>query len=833
MSIDFSRLGSVSPSTEATEPRRIFAALPDKSTKYAYPRDVQAEVWEQWHQRRSESDLLIKMNTGSGKTLVGLLLLQSSLNEDVSPCIYIVADNYLLEQVRQDANELGLSITDDTNSSQFRAGRSILIANIHKLVNGRSVFGTSSTGVRINIGTLLIDDVHACVTRLEEQFTLRIPRQHPAYEPLLEHFTDELERQSIHRYQAILDHDITPVMQVPFWAWTEKHRVVFDTLYPHRDSEEFLFVWPLISDHLKLCRVGISARQIQIGLPYPTIDSIPAIPLALRRIYMTATFPDTSVLSTHFSADPETVSRPITPSTASDIGDRMILTPQDTYPQSAESEVHILLSQFASFYNVVVIVPSHRRAQLWQQLGARVFDRTNIDAGIEMLKEGHIGLVVLVNKYDGIDLPDDACRILVIDGLPDSSGELERLDELALSDTRVFLSKQMQRIEQGMGRGVRSNEDHCVVLLMGWRLIERLFTRDALEMFSPATRAQLELSQSLADQLRPHPISELANVITQCLERDTGWIAASRSARDGLTFDHDQPVSDLALALREALNRATLGEYQAAVAAILLQASVTSNLKLRGWLKFVASSYLHHADEVDAQNLLRSAIEDNRAIILPLHGVTYRRLATHADQAKRCAEFLAESYSAPNKAVLRINSLLEDLKPGSETVEEFEEAWHQIGLHLGFASERPERDQGTGPDVLWLTGNNQALIVECKSGVENDFISRKDAAQAGHSVDWFLERYDGSTLSPVGLLIHKSNRLNHNASARGGTRVITFDKLAKLRESILKFAHNVCTVERWQNSEAIGERLLHYRLTAGQLLGIWALPTKKTFLPKN
>ena len=33
-------------------------------------------------------------------------------------------------------------------------------------------------------------------------------------------------------------------------------------------------------------------------------------------------------------------------------------------------------------------------------------------------KRAHVGLVVLINKYDGIDLPDDACRVLVIEGLP-------------------------------------------------------------------------------------------------------------------------------------------------------------------------------------------------------------------------------------------------------------------------------------------------------------------------------------------------------------------------------------------------------------------------------
>ena len=388
MSIDFSSLGSASPSNEATEPRRIFVALPQKSSKYAYPRDVQAEVWEQWHSRRDEPDLLLRMNTGSGKTAVGLLILKSCQNEDISPCVYVVADNYLLEQVRQDANELGLPVTDDPNSSQFRSGRSTLIVNIHRLVNGRSVFGTSATGVKIRVGSLLVDDVHACVARMEEQFTLRIPCQHPAYESLLAHLSDALEQQSLARYQAIRDDDFTYVMQVPFWTWADKERAIFETLHAHRDSDEFRFIWPLISEYLRLCQVGISARHIEIGLPFPTTDSIPAIASAERRIYMTATFPDISVLATHFSANPSTVSRPITPRTASDIGDRMILIPQETHPQTTEDEIRELLVEFGRSYNVVAIVPSYRRARLWEQLGAKVFDKQTIGAGVEALKPG-------------------------------------------------------------------------------------------------------------------------------------------------------------------------------------------------------------------------------------------------------------------------------------------------------------------------------------------------------------------------------------------------------------------------------------------------------------
>ena len=44
---------------------------PHRSSRYEYLRDVQREVFDEWYERRSEGDLVIKMNTGNGKTLVG------------------------------------------------------------------------------------------------------------------------------------------------------------------------------------------------------------------------------------------------------------------------------------------------------------------------------------------------------------------------------------------------------------------------------------------------------------------------------------------------------------------------------------------------------------------------------------------------------------------------------------------------------------------------------------------------------------------------------------------------------------------------------------------
>src|SRR5690606_18561852 len=136
---------------------------------------------------------------------------------------------------------------------------------------------------------------------------------------------------------------------------------------------------------------------------------------------------------------------------------------------------------------------------------------------------GHVGLVVLINKYDGIDLPGDACRILALDGLPEAYGALDRIEALALDESDAMITRQIQRIEQGMGRGVRSNDDHCVVLLLGSTLTQRLHRAGGSAKLSPATRAQLALSEQVADMLHGMPFAELGSVIDQCLNRDPEW----------------------------------------------------------------------------------------------------------------------------------------------------------------------------------------------------------------------------------------------------------------------------------------------------------------------
>jgi replicative superfamily II helicase len=164
-------LGKIAQSAAAsvpvlTHPRDIYNALPAKPKGYEYLRGPQDQVLDAWYTRRTARDLVIKMNTGGGKTIVGLVAALSSLNEGKGPVAYLVPDHFLAEQVRDEAKMLGIPVTGDAKSAAYTGGRAVLVDVFSRLFNGLSIFGVSGTVSKpptVSLGTLIIDDAHACL----------------------------------------------------------------------------------------------------------------------------------------------------------------------------------------------------------------------------------------------------------------------------------------------------------------------------------------------------------------------------------------------------------------------------------------------------------------------------------------------------------------------------------------------------------------------------------------------------------------------------------------------------------------------------------------------
>jgi hypothetical protein len=813
-------------------PRDIFAALP--SRPWPYLRQEQGEVLEKWFARRDDRDIVIKQNTGGGKTVAGLLAAQSTLNEGIGKAVYLAPDNYLAGRVRQEAAALGLATVSEPDDLAFSQQKAILVTNFHRLINGKSVFGVVGDGkVPVDLGIVVVDDAHAALATTEGQFRLVIPADHEAYDKIVDLSADDLRDQSAKEWQDIQAGDYAAAARIPFWSWADKQDQVMAMLHPYRRDDDFKWAWPLIAGVLTLCTVTVTSRGVEVRPPCPPISMIPSFANARRRVYLTATLPDDSVLVTDMDAEPGLLAKPVTPGSAADLGDRMILAPIALNRSLDDEAVRVLARQFADGdrdgdgvpdsrpVNVVVLVPGAKAAAAWEQYADRTHYVGGLQAGVAELKAGHVGLVVLVNKYDGVDLPGRACELLVLDGIPRPMDGVERREAVALADSPSRLTREIQRIEQGMGRGVRDTDDHCAVLLLGANLGVATHDPLHLSLFSPATRAQLELSKDIANQITGEGLAPVRAAMSACLDRDPRWVERSKRALADIRYAETSIIRPEAVAGREAFDLAAAGQTRAAADRLNEAINQIESPAIRGWLKEQQAAYLHLTDAVAAQKVLAAAVRENGFVLRPAAGIAPAPARGPVVQAQAAAEFLASEYSDGISLVLGTRTMLDEIQWDNERTDDAERAWENLGRHLGFTSSRPEKLYGKGPDNLWALPSSRHAVTELKTGCTTATIAKHDLDQLGGSIRWDQQHDPGVTSVPV--LVHPSSTCDRAGTPVPGMRVVTPDKLEQLKLAVRAFMTALADGQgRWGDQAAVKDQLARNKLDAGSIFQAYA-----------
>ena len=296
MAIDFKKKLSVKTIERKTDPIELYSTLDRKSV--AGPlRPAQEEVLKDWYTtRRTDKDLIVKLHTGEGKTLVGLLMLQSFLNSKDGPCLYVCPNIYLVKQVCSEADKFGIPfcVIDSNNSipNDFLSGSKILITYVQKVFNGRSKFGTDNNYIRV--GTVLLDDSHACIDTIKNAFTITIKKKEnsEAYQKFLTLFTDDLEEQGEGSFLDIQNGDYDTFMVVPYWSWNKKQSEVLKILSKIQADKQVYFTWPLIRDNIRNYCCYISGTKIEISPYNINIDTFGSFSNAKHRVLMSATTQD-------------------------------------------------------------------------------------------------------------------------------------------------------------------------------------------------------------------------------------------------------------------------------------------------------------------------------------------------------------------------------------------------------------------------------------------------------------------------------------------------------------------------------------------------------------
>lgn len=825
MKIDFGKINIIEKDEKVISPEEIFRVLPNKNKKFEYLRDVQAKVLSKWfeEENRNNKDTIIKMNTGSGKTVVGLLILKSCLEEGKGPAVYVVPNDYLVNQVVNEANMLGIDTTLDPEHPDYLRKRAILVINIFKLINGRSVFGLRKNNDNLVIGSIVIDDVHAALSVTERQFQIKIPRQNELYFRLLNIFEDSLKRQCEVKYLEIKEDSEQNEMLIPYWTWQEKISQIIELLHNSREHKDIKFSWLLLKDCLHLCKCVVTNTKIEITPNSIPIDKITSFNNAHRRIFMSATLADDTPFATHFGVDFKKTNI-ITPDSANDIGERLILVPQEINPSITDEEMKCKIKEVSRRVNTVVIVPSTQRAKFWEDVADVLIHKHNINESVKTLKDKHLGLIVLINRYDGIDLPNDSCRLLVLDGLPDVRSKYDLIEERALYRSKRIQNQFVQRIEQGMGRGVRSNQDYCVVMLMGNRLIKTLYADFALELFSSATLRQMQISEEISKQVQGASIDEIFSLIDYSLNRDLEWVKLCKNSLVKIKYNNEPSLNEIEILNRKAFNHARYKEFGKAVSCLQEYVNTIDDSLLKGWIKQQIAEYYNFIDPVESQLILKSAKKENRAVLNPIEGLKNKReLKRFTLQGEKFIEYNQSKKFDENKYRIFINSIIEDLKFEVNTSERFEEAMKNIAFALGFDAERPEKEERRGPDVLWRIGELDFVIIECKNGSTNPIISKKDCNQLNGSINWFKEEFDGKCCGYTPLLVHVGDTFEYSASPDTRIRIMNKEKLELFKKNVINFSKGVVERGNFRNSEKVIQLLRNYKLLSNQIIDTYTI----------
>ena len=795
--VDFTKKLANKRVSKVSDPIELYKAL-DRASDKGPLRPSQDAILRQWNATgRGERDVIVKLHTGQGKTLVGLLMLQARLNEGKGPAVYLCPNNYLIDQTCEQARQFGIATcqADPDLPEAFLSSEQILVTSVQKLFNGLTKFGLERSSV--GVGTLLMDDAHACADTIREQCKIRIDTSDAAYQALRTLFAAELEQQGVGTYADLCNGKNDALLPVPYWVWRDRESDVAAILSAASDRKSVKFAWPLLRNMLAHCQCVISGTLIEIEPQIAPLQSFGSYWRAEHRIFMSATVTDDAFLIKGLRLKPSTVVAPLLYSHESWSGEKMVLLPSVVNPLLDRSAI---VAKFAPKdarrrYGVVSLATSFKNTGDWEAYGAKVATTETVWKDIDGLRKGNYEqTMVLVNRYDGIDLPDDACRILVIDGKPYSESLIDLYQEACRPTSDSTLMRLVRSIEQGMGRSVRGEKDYSVILGIGPDLTRALRDPHSRSYLSSQMATQIEIGIEIANYAKEDIAAGVDadtaffSLIRQCLGRDEGWKAFYAEHMEKVEpKGANKRLLDVYAAELEAEELFIAGDCISAVQRIQkLMDEHRFDAPDRGWYLQIMARYSYSFDRSEFNRLQLAAHGSNRMVMKPPQGLKVTKLSVISQgRVERIAQWIRDHNDYAQLDVA-LADVLGRLVFGVKA-DKFEQALDELSRALGFAGERPDKEWKEGPDNLWALDDVNYIVWECKDEVDlsRAEINKTEAEQMNRSAAWFKKHYQGCTA--IYIEIHPAYQVQSAANFLVEVNVMREKELKSLVKAVKNF----------------------------------------------
>jgi len=178
------------------------------------------------------------------------------------------------------------------------------------------------------------------------------------------------------------------------------------------------------------------------------------------------------------------------------------------------------------------------------------------------------GVLALANRYDGIDLPDETCRLVVLAGLPVGMHLQERFIHDGLGASAVLTERIRTRLTQGAGRATRNSSDYAAVLMIGRELVSFCAQADVQAATHPEFRSEIQFG---LDNSRAVPARDALANLAHFQAQDQDWREAEQdivAARETLPPVSAPGTAQLSAAVKyeiAAVEAAWQGDWEHAV----------------------------------------------------------------------------------------------------------------------------------------------------------------------------------------------------------------------------------------------------------------------------
>lgn len=816
---------SVPSSKKATDPLEVFNKLTLRgSIENIW--EPQAEALREWNKARNNSDVVIQMNTGGGKTLVGLMVAQSLLNELNRRVLYVVPNNQLVEQTLAKAAELGLQPAARfkgqwRNQEAFQAAETACITNYAAVFTGHSTFHDK------DIAALVFDDAHVAEGTIRDQFTIKIASCSKLFNEIVAlyrpHFVNTIGATKLEDITKGNEHSLLFVPMYLVWKHSQELRALLVDAGAASDNS-MKFPWDYLADHLNHCCVLISGTGVEISPPVIPLHALPYFGNNVRRVYLTATLPSEASFARTFGLLKPTIVRP--GGKSGDAQRLFIFAPGETDEAQRKWSLTLVQNRKAC-----VLSPSTKKAEQWTP-PAIVFDKDSGHDGIEKFSAStDPQLLGLVGRYDGIDLPGDACRVLILDRLPKGEALFDRFIDEGVRIDAIRLGHTATRIVQAIGRIFRSNTDHGAVILTGTDLQDWIRNPANRAFLPDLLQQQIALGIELAKKVGSKDVT-WEELLDGVLTGDEGWDELYNEHIGQFAVSSKSKVDDWypPLIVEERKGYAAVWNGNSAEAITTLHNLAVNaeprDRRLAAWYRHLEGvAHLCASDQATALQAFTAASLQRSELGRPSEKRDKMFKPPKADSIGFQARKLAAAFRTKKVNLLSASDqVLLHLVYGDST-DSAEEAMRVLGDLLGLDSTRPDKSGGTGPDNLWCgVGDVEAWGFDLKTGKRQDTeYNKSELAQAHDHLNWLQKEKKGKKVrvSIVGRELTVSNQANPDSDLD----IIDLSGFQELASNVKKLLESVDAGEKSNLEDSFEGWLRHYGLTWPTC--VLALPNKR------